>query len=81
MGRLCQGVGTGKNGLGKIVEGTDIFHVINFEDIPKDLLNEICYTSAVCELRPGKRTQILHKSKSVAPMSATLGTSAPTHNH
>ena len=30
MGILCQGVGTGKNGLGKIVEGTDTFYVIKF---------------------------------------------------
>ena len=51
-----------KNGLGKIVEGTDTFYVIKFEDIPKDRLNGVCYTSVVCEVRPGKkdpnRTQI-----------------------
>ena len=58
MGRLCQGVGKGKNGLGKIVEGTNNFYVILFEDIPKDRLNKICYTSVVCEVRPGKSTQI-----------------------
>ena len=55
MGRLCQGVGTGKNGKGKIIEGTNTFFTIKFEDIPKDRLNEICYTSVVCEVRPGKK--------------------------
>ena len=30
MGRLCQGVGTGTNGIGKKVEGTNIFFVVRF---------------------------------------------------
>ena len=55
MCRLCQGVGTGKNGLGKRVEETDTFYVIEFEDIPKDRLNEICYTALVCEVIPRKK--------------------------
>ena len=55
MGRLFQGLVTGKNGLGKIVEGTDTFYVMKFEDIPKDRLNGVCYTSGVCEVRPGKK--------------------------
>ena len=55
MGRLCQGVCTGGNGLGKRVEGTDTFYVIKFEDIPKDRLNKICYTSVVFEVIPGKK--------------------------
>ena len=55
MGILCQGLGTGKNGLGKRVEGTDTFYAIKFEDIPKDRLNKICYASVVCEVRPGKK--------------------------
>ena len=55
MVRLCQGVGTGPNGIGKRIEGTNTFFVINFEDIPKDRLNEICYTSVVCEVQPGKK--------------------------
>ena len=37
----------------KKVEGTDNLYVIKFEDIPKDWLNKICYTSVVCEVRPG----------------------------
>ena len=44
-----------KYGLGKRVEGTNTFYVIKFEDIPKDRLNEICYTSVVCEVIPGKK--------------------------
>ena len=54
MGRLCQGLGTGNNGIGKRVEGTNKLFVIIFEDITKDRLNDICYTSVVCELQPGK---------------------------
>ena len=55
MGRLCQGFGKGPNGTGKIIEGTNTLFVIKFEDIPKDRLNEICYTSVVFEVRPGKK--------------------------
>ena len=44
MVRLCQGIGTGKNGLGKRVEGNHTFYVIKFEDIPNYWLDEICYT-------------------------------------
>ena len=55
MGRLCQGVGTGPNGKGKRIEGTNTLFAIKFENIPKYRLNEICYTSVVCEVRPGKK--------------------------
>ena len=55
MGRLCQGVGTGINGVGKIMEGTNTLYVIKFEDIPKDWLNTICYTSVFCEVRQRKK--------------------------
>ena len=41
MGRLCQGVVTGTNVIGNIIEGTNIFFVVKFEDIPKDRLNKI----------------------------------------
>ena len=47
MGILCQGVGTGGDGLGKRVEGTNTFYVIKFEDILKDRLNEIFYTNSL----------------------------------
>ena len=55
MIRVCQGVGTSPNGKGKRIEGTNTFFAIKFENIPKDRLNEICYTSVVCEVRPGKK--------------------------
>ena len=55
MGRLCQGVGTGPNVKGNRIEGTNTFFAIKFESIPKYRLNEICYTSVVCEVRPGKK--------------------------
>ena len=55
MGGFCQVLGTGKNGLGKRVEGTDNFYVIKFEDIRKDRLNKTCYTSIFCEVRAGKK--------------------------
>ena len=55
MGRLCQGVGIGKNNPGKRVEGTNTFHAIKFENIPEDKVKEICYTSVVCEVKPGKK--------------------------
>ena len=44
MGRLCQIFRTGTNGIGKIIEGTNKFFVIKFEDIPEDRLNKIFYT-------------------------------------
>ena len=55
MGRLCQGVGTSPNGKGKRIEITNTIFAIKFENIQKDRLNEICYTSVVCEVRPGKK--------------------------
>ena len=55
MGRLCQGVGTGTAGIGKRVESKNTFYVIKFEDTPKDGLDEIYYTSVVCEVIPGKK--------------------------
>ena len=38
-----------------LLKSLDTFYVIKFEDIPKDWLNEICYTSVVCEVRPGNK--------------------------
>ena len=81
MGRLCQGVGKGKNGLCKGVEGTNTFYVIRFENIPKDRLKEIFYIPVVCEVRHGKMTQIVHESQSVAQISATQVTSETTKNN
>ena len=44
----------GENSLGKIVEGTDNLYIIKFEDTAEDQLKTKCYTSLVCEERPGK---------------------------
>ena len=55
MGRLCQGVGKSKNGLGKTVEGKNTFFLVRFENIPKYRLNKICYTSVLCDVRPGRK--------------------------
>ena len=55
MGQIFQGVATVDIGVGKRIEVTDTFHVVRFKDIPKYHLKEVCYTSVVCELRPGKR--------------------------
>ena len=69
MGILCQGVGTSPNGKGKRIEVKNTFFAIKFENILKDRLNEICYTSVVCEVRPvGKdpnRTRIKICGKNV----------------
>ena len=37
------------------MEGKITFYVIKFEDISKYCLNKICYTSVICEVRPGKK--------------------------
>ena len=55
MGGLCQGVGTGTNVKVKRYEGTNTLFAIKFEKTPKERLNEICYTSVMCEVRPGKK--------------------------
>jgi hypothetical protein len=52
LGRLCQGVGSGKKGpLGQHSKGTRTFNIINFDDIPIDRRGEITYTKVVCEYR------------------------------
>ena len=55
MGRLCPGIVKVPNGKGKIIEETNTLFPIKFEGIPKYRLNEICYTSVVCEVRPGEK--------------------------
>jgi hypothetical protein len=54
LGRLCQGIGTGKAAGGKRVAGTNTFHLITFADIPHHKRKEIIYTKVVCEIREGK---------------------------
>ena len=70
MGRLCQVVVKGPNGKGGRIEGTNTFFIIKFEDIPKYRLNEICYTSVVCEVRPGKKDPNRTRIKSAVQMYA-----------
>ena len=70
MGRFCQGVGKGPNGKGKRLEVTNTFLAIKFENTPKNRLNEICYTSVVCEVRPGKKDPNRTRIKSVGKMCA-----------
>ena len=36
------------------VKGTNTFHVIRYEDIPKDKRTDICHTRVVCEICLGK---------------------------
>ena len=55
LGRLSQGVGKGSKGpKNQRVEGTNTFHIIIFEDIPRDRRKEICHYMVVCEVRPQK---------------------------
>ena len=81
MGRLCQGVVKGPNGKGKRIEGTNTFFAIKFENIPEDRLNEICYTSVVCEVRPGEKDPKRTRIKSMGQMCAIQGILEQTHLH
>jgi hypothetical protein len=50
LGRLFQGF-KGSNSTAPPVNGTNTFHVIDFEDIPTDHLTEVCYSNVVCKVR------------------------------
>ena len=52
MSRLFQGIGNNTEVTGKRVEGTDIFFVIQYHDIPADRHKDITYTLVVCEVLP-----------------------------
>ena len=62
IGRLCLAVGRNEYSQ-HCIKGTKIFFVIHFQDIPKTRINELCYTSVLCQERPGKidpnRTRII----------------------
>ena len=48
-------VGTGDKGLKKqLIEGTETFRVIKYEDVPANRSKEVTYTKVVCEVRPQK---------------------------
>ena len=55
MGRLCQVVGVGSDGKGKLVDSINTFHMIRYEDIPPDCWKETTFTSIVCKFRPQKK--------------------------
>ena len=64
LGRLCQGVGKGKDGPKKQrVSGSNAFFFIKSENIPVEPRKEISFSKVVCEVRPQKsdhnRTQIM----------------------
>ena len=55
LGRLCQGIGKGSKGTRQqLVEGTNIFKLIKFADIPQDRWHEICHSRVVCKVKPHK---------------------------
>ena len=54
MGRLCQGIGVGTQGIGKLVDGTNTFHVIYYDDIGTDRHKGVTYTSVVYDFKPHK---------------------------
>ncbi len=54
LGRLCQGLGSGKAPSSKCVAGTNTFFCIDYQDIPLLKRKEICHTMVVCEVRPDK---------------------------
>ena len=69
-----------KKCLGQRVEGTNTFHAIKFEKIPMNRVKEICYTSVVCEVRPGKKDPNRTRITIVEQLSATQGMQAPTQH-
>ena len=62
MGRLYQGIGVGTQGVIKLVDGSNTFHIIYYYDIRTYRHKDVTYTSVVCDFKPHKsypyRTQI-----------------------
>jgi hypothetical protein len=77
LGRLCQGIGTGKAAGGKRVTGTNTFHLITFADIPHHKRKEIIYTKVVCEIREGKDDENCTRITVGVTLSAIQATQAP----
>jgi hypothetical protein len=50
----AKGVGTGDKVGGKLVAGTNTFHLIAYADIPHQKQKQIIYTKVVCEVCKGK---------------------------
>ena len=53
MGRLFLVIGRNEDSQ-KHIKVTNKFFVIHFQDIPKTRINEVCYTSVLCQEYPGK---------------------------
>jgi hypothetical protein len=49
--RLCQGIGRGPSPNTRRVAGTNIFFLIDYDDIPCHKRKEICHTMVVCKVR------------------------------
>ncbi len=54
LGRLCQGIGSGKAPNSKLVAGTNTFFCIDYIDILLHKRKEICHTMVVCQVQPEK---------------------------
>jgi hypothetical protein len=50
LGRLCQGIGSGKAPNSKRDAGTNTFCCTNYNNIPSHKRKEICHTMVVCEV-------------------------------
>ena len=53
VGRLCLGIRRNEDGQQRI-KGANTLFVIHFQDIHNTRINEVCYTSMLCQERPGK---------------------------
>ena len=54
LGRLCQGIGTGTKPGTNCVDGTNIFFLIKYDDIPTHNQKEICHILVICVVQPEK---------------------------
>jgi hypothetical protein len=54
LGRLCQGIGEGPKPGAKQVAGTNMFFLIDYDNIPAHKKKQICHNKVVCQVRPEK---------------------------
>ncbi len=54
LGPLCQGIGLGSTPNSQRIAGTNIFFLIDYQDISSHKRKEICHTTVACEVRPEK---------------------------
>ena len=81
MGRVCQGVGTGTNGIGEIVEVTNTFFIIKFEDIQKIGSTKSATLQWFLKCDQARSIQTEQESQYVIQMSATQEMSAQIQPH